>query len=221
MLCVTYYNLPLYCRSVHGVEPTAVRSVLLPTMPCAATGSAAVTARWAASEHRATVTASFVSVDHILYTFFTLFSLSFSLWLAVTVRVERGDVPRCRQRLWHSRNLRGRLQSGKRGSDTSVKYSGICVILKIIFCLLQCPHNVHKLNGYMCDAGQVKSGQLPNMCCLLFLLNSVQHFSFCMSSLHRHVLLLLLLRAAVTEVAVRPEMASAGLCGATVGLEWI
>lgn len=22
--------------------------------------------------------------------------------------------------------------------------------------LLQCPHNVHKLDGYMCDAGQVK-----------------------------------------------------------------
>lgn len=24
--------------------------------------------------------------------------------------------------------------------------------------LSQCPHNVHKLDGYMCDAGQVKSG---------------------------------------------------------------
>ncbi len=46
-----YYKPSLTHRSVHGVEPTAVRSVPLPTMPCAATGSAAGTARWAALTH--------------------------------------------------------------------------------------------------------------------------------------------------------------------------
>lgn len=48
-------------RSVHGTEPTAVRSARLPTMPCAATGSAAGTARWAAFIHRSSVNGLFVA----------------------------------------------------------------------------------------------------------------------------------------------------------------
>lgn len=30
------------------------------------------------------------------------------------------------------------------------------IMFSLSLSLLQCPHNVHKLDGYMCDAGQVK-----------------------------------------------------------------
>lgn len=74
--------------------------------------------------------------------------------------------------------------------------------------LLQCPHNVHKLDGYMCDVGQVK------------LLHFRKHISFAACPFFFSLIISnFLLRVVVMEVAVRPETASAGLCGATVRLD--
>lgn len=91
-----------------------------------------------------------------------------------------------------------------------------------MFSLLQCPHNVHKLDSYMCDAGQVKSRYLLNVLLLLLLLYLIKYISLSVLPLFLIISTFFLpLRVVVMEVAVRPEMASAELCGATVGLDWI
>lgn len=143
----------------------------------------------------------------------------------VTVRAERGDVPwRC-EWLWHPWDLRRRLEPGKENEsyrNPKWLWSSIRVYCKpqTTFFLLQCPHNVHKLDGYMCDAGQVKSSDLRNVP-VIVVFDSITNL--CLSSFHVGDIMatILLFRVVVMEAAVRPETDSAGPCGATVGLDWM
>lgn len=143
---------------------------------------------------------------------FTLLSHFVSLSVAVTVWAERGDVPQSCEWLWHSWDLHRRLKSGEKRRPAHLSYAfklTVTLNRQMMFFILQCPHNVHKLDGYTCEYGQVQLC-LP----LLLLLHSVIYSClFCIvDSLFFPV------RVAVMEVAVRPEITSAKLCGASVCL---
>lgn len=100
------------------------------------------------------------------------------------------------------------------GDSSQVKTALIAVVCLFwkkkdeVYSLFQCPHNVHKLDGYTCDAGQVIS-----FLSLLYLSVSFSPPLFLIS-------LVFFLRAGVLMAAVRPEMDSAWLCGVTVRFGW-
>lgn len=75
----------------------------------------------------------------------------------VTVWAERRRVSRRCERLWHPRNLHRRLQSGRVEWKFSQPVSETLSTF-FFFPFLQCPHNVHKLDGYLCDNSQVRAG---------------------------------------------------------------
>ena len=130
-------------------------------MPCAATGCAAGTARLAA----------LLIVQH-LSTWLVCDLKGLICFISLcrpSVRAAGCDVPWSGKWMRHSRDLHGRLQSGKE----ALNCSGIIVLENDkVNSLFQCPHNVHKLDGYMCDAGQVKS-------LLLFCFFSICFFLTC------------------------------------------
>lgn len=79
----------------------------------------------------------------------------FGVGLFLLVRTARCCVSRGRQRLWYPWNLHRRLQPGKRHTWTKRSHH-FQTSFQNVFFLLQCPHNVHKLDGYMCDSSQVR-----------------------------------------------------------------
>ena len=110
----------------------------------------------------------------MIYHFFfkkrlTVWCIALVIWLPDAflccdpVWAEGCGLPRRCKRLWHPRDLHRRLEPGRVScavcnAEKKTARSSRASRTWCTFPLLQCPHNVHKLDGYMCDSSQVSAG---------------------------------------------------------------